>query len=290
MLYYDSMVYVIKANGEKEPFDEEKVRSSIFRAGIPQSLEDQVVAHVKSRLYENIPTSEIFHHIVEFLGSSPAPYTRAKYSLKQSIMDLGPTGYPFEDFVAEILKAQGYETSVRNMVKGVCVYHEIDVIAQKKNERLMIEAKFHNNSGIRTDLHVALYTKARLDDVREKNNFTKACIVTNTKVTSETVAYGNCMGMNITSWSYPSNGSLRDLIEKSHLIPITALTTLSQTQKQILLQNGVVLCKTICETPSLLNTLHLPNDKLEEIITEAHFVCRIGPEAIVSSSSFPLTR
>ena len=30
-------------------------------------------------------------------------------NLKQAIMDLGPTGYPFEDYVSEILKAKGYD-------------------------------------------------------------------------------------------------------------------------------------------------------------------------------------
>ena len=50
-------------------------------------------------------------------------------------MDLGPTGYPFEDYVAEILKTEGYQTQVRQVLEGNCVSHEIDVIAQKKTKR-----------------------------------------------------------------------------------------------------------------------------------------------------------
>src|ERR1035437_1756824 len=125
------MVNVIKATGEKEPFSEDKVKISIQRAGIPKELQAQVVLHVKSKLYENIPTSEIYHHITEFLGKS-APYGKAKYSLKQAIMDLGPTGYPFEDYISEILKQDGYTTKTRSLLSGKCVIHEIDVIAKKE--------------------------------------------------------------------------------------------------------------------------------------------------------------
>src|SRR5437660_7060011 len=99
---------IIKATGQTEEFSEGKLHASINRAGIPEDMHDAVVAHVKSKLYENIPTSEIYHHIKEYLGNSRLPYARAKYSLKQAIMELGPTGYPFEDFIARIFTAQGY--------------------------------------------------------------------------------------------------------------------------------------------------------------------------------------
>src|SRR5579859_3345374 len=99
---------IIKATGQREVFSEKKLHASIHRAGIPEDMHDAVVAHVESKLYENIPTSEIYHHIKEFLGASKLPYAKAKYSLKQAIMELGPTGYPFEDFIAHIFLAQGY--------------------------------------------------------------------------------------------------------------------------------------------------------------------------------------
>ncbi len=267
------MVNVIKATGEKEPFSEDKVKISIQRAGIPKALQPQVVEHVKSKLYENIPTSEVYRHIMEFLEKTPS-YERAKYSLKQAIMALGPTGYPFEDFVAEILKVDGYTTKTRSLLSGMCVVHEIDVIAQKQNERVMIEAKFHNASGTRTDVHVALYTKARFDDIKEKYNLSQAWIVTNTKVTSDALAYALCENVKIISWSYPEKEGLRDLIEKFHLHPMTVLTTLSENQKQQLLENHIVLCKEIIEQPSVLDLIGIPEDKKKEVLEEAKAVCR----------------
>ncbi|MDP3988017.1 MAG: ATP cone domain-containing protein [Candidatus Levybacteria bacterium] len=270
------MIQVVKATGEIQPFSEQKVRDSIKRAGIANELQNQVVQHVESKLFDNIKTSEIYRHITEFLGQSAYPYSKARYSLKESIMALGPTGYPFEDFVADILSIEGYKTQVRTIIGGKCISHEIDVIAQKiladGEEKAMIEVKFHNGFGTRTDVQDALYTKARFDDVKEKYGFTNVWLVTNTKATLDAIQYGQCVGMKVISWNYPEEQSLRSIIEKSRLSLITALTTLSQNQKQELLQNHIVLCKDLYEKPSSLDLLSLPPEKKSQIIKEAEFV------------------
>jgi len=110
-------------------------------------------------------------------------------------MELGPTGYPFEDFVTEILKAKGYVTQTRSILLGKCVSHEIDVIAQKNAEKIMVEAKYHNAPGIHTDVHVSLYTKARFDDLKEKYQFSQPWLFTNTKITPDALAYALCVNM-----------------------------------------------------------------------------------------------
>ncbi|MDO8621354.1 MAG: restriction endonuclease [Candidatus Levybacteria bacterium] len=270
------MVNVIKSTGEKEQFNEGKLRTSIIRAGIPKEIENQVISHIETKLYDNIPTSEIYRHIKEFLGSSSRPYSAAKYALKQGIMELGPTGYPFEDFVAKVLNKEGYETEVRSILQGKCVSHEIDIIAKKDNKKFMIEAKFHNDLGTKSDVHVSLYTKARFDDVSEKYNFYQAWLITNTKVTTDALAYALCVNMKVISWNYPEQESLRDLIEKSGLHPITVLTTLSQNEKQKLLDSHLVLSRDICQNPNVLSDLHLPKDKLEKVLAESNFVCSLG--------------
>lgn len=270
---------VRKATGDLEPFSDEKVINSIRRAGIPKQLESHVLSHIKQKLYRNIPTSEVYKHIVEFLGRSSMPYTKARYGLKQAIMDLGPSGYPFEDFVAEILKHQGYTTQTRVTTRGKCISQEIDVIATKHQdnnpspERVMIEAKFHHGRGTRTDSQVAMYTKARFDDVAESNNLNAVWLVTNTKATTDAITYGLCVGMNVIGWSYPEKGSLRDLVEREDLIPITALTTLSHLEKQTLLDKHVVLCKTICENNEVLSGFNIPPQKRDKILAEVRFIC-----------------
>lgn len=264
---------VIKANGEIEPFNEEKIRRSIERLRLERELQDQIVTHVKTKLYDRIPTSEIFKHIKEFLRNSKMPYAEAKYNLKQAVMELGPTGYPFEDFVSEIIKTKGYQTQVRTVLSGKCVTHEIDIIAKKGSEKSMMEVKFHNLPGTKTGIHEALYTKARFNDVLEKNDLNQVWLITNTKISLDAITYGLCMGMRVISWNYPEGESLRDLIEESGLNPITALTTLSQNQKQKLLEKNFVLCKNIYEDPSILNSLGFSQEQRTKVIEEAKFVC-----------------
>jgi len=265
------MINVLKATGIKEPFSEEKLRDSIRRAGIPEVLQTQVLAHVKAKLYENIPSQEVYRHITEFLEKVPRPLV-IKYKLKQALMELGPTGYPFEDFVAEVLRAKGYATQIRSILMGNCVSHEIDVIAQKDNERLMVEAKYHNAPGIHTDVHVSLYTKARFEDLKDKHQFTKPWLFTNTKITPDALTYALCVGLEVTSWSYPQDEGLRDLIDKYRLYPITLLSSLSEPQKQILLDNHVVLTSEILRNESNLDLLELQADKKRAILEEAKLI------------------
>lgn len=266
------MINVLKATEKKEEFNEEKLRSSIQRAGVPEELIENVVIHIKSKLYDGIPTYEIYKHVNEFLSNSPNPYSRAKYSLKQAIMDLGPTGYPFEDYVSEILKTEGYATQVRQTLMGKCISHEIDIVAEKDNKRSMIECKFHNTPGIHSQVHVSLYTKARFDDIKEKNNLSEAWLVTNTKITPDALNYAICSGVKVLSWDYPEKGSFRDLIEKYKLHPTTMLTSITQNQKQILAENHTVLAKDVCRNPASLDILGLRNDKKESILSECEYV------------------
>lgn len=266
-------IFVTKANGEKELFIEEKLRRSIQRAGIPLGLHDTVVSHIKKLLYPDIKTSEIYYHLIEFLGASSYPQGRGRYSLKQAIMDLGPSGYPFENFVAEILKTQGFATQTRITAQGKCVSHEIDVVASKDKQKVMVECKFHNRPGSRSDVKVALYVWARFEDVSPQ--FNQPWLATNTKCTTDAIQYGNCVGLKIIGWGYPEKDNLQNLIETANLHPLTCLTTLSTQQKQTLLKENVVLCKDLLTNRSLLQVLHLPKEKEEPILQEIAQILKI---------------
>lgn len=266
------MVTVLKANKTREQFSDDKVIASIKRARIPEELQADVLMHVKSKLYEGISTGEIYQHIIEFLGASPHPYTKSRYSLKESIMDLGPTGYPFEDFISKLLQHLGYQTKVRQILRGDCITHEIDVIAERLGKAVIIEAKYHNSPGTRSQIHVALYTQARFEDVKLKNHVDEAWIITNTKTTTEVNTYALCKNIKVISWSYPEGNSLRDMIEKSRLHPITMLTTLNASHKRMLLNNHIVLCREINQDNSLLDMLYLPKSERDRVLSEAKFI------------------
>lgn len=266
------MPNVLKAGGKIEPFNEEKLRLSINRIGIPSAFQNEVVADIKNKLYDNIPTSKIYGFILDCLQNSEYHLGHTKYSLKQSIMDLGPTGYPFEDYISEILKMEGYATMVRQILQGKCISHEIDVVVEKNGIKSMIECKFHNAPGIKSQVHVPLYTKARFDDVKEQNNLSEVWLVTNTRITSDALSYALCSNIKVISWDYPEKESFRELIEKHRLYPITTFTGLSQNQKQLLAENHIVLAKDVCNNPSSLNILGLPKDKKAAILSECQSI------------------
>jgi len=239
-------IKVIKATGEIEPFSEEKVISSLIRAGATPALAQKIVARIKPDLYQNIPSFEIYSTVMKILKKEQRELAE-KYNLKNAIMELGPTGYPFEKFMAGVLAADGYQTEVNKILLGKCVSHEVDIIARKDRKTYMIECKFHSQSGGRTEIKAALYTYARFLDLRNQG-FDEPWLITNTKVTQEVRAYGLCMGVKITSWDYPEGESLREMINKSGLHPITAVNSLSQKEKQRLLEQGIVFSK---DRPSL---------------------------------------
>lgn len=272
------MVQVIKANHEKEQFSEEKVINSIRRAGVPTHLQEQVLAEIKSKLYENIPTFEIYQIIMDALSRSEQPYSRTRYSLKQAIMMLGPTGYPFEDFISRVLEEEGYMVQTRQVMMGKCVNHEIDVIAQKGQNKAMIETKFHNNPGTRSDVKVALYVKSRFEDVKDKHGFTEAWVITNTKTTLDANAYAECSGMKVMSWNYPEGSSLRELVEKLNLQPITLLTTLSANQKLKLLEKHIIVCRDLNAERNVLKTLGLSHEEEKETINELRYISERHPQ------------
>ena len=190
-------------------------------------------------------------------------------------MDLGPTGFPFEKYIAAILKKQGYSVDIDSIISGLCISHEIDVIAVKDNQKIMIECKFHNNIGIRTDVKVALYVFARYQDLTagwidraNTSKFNQVWLVTNTKATNDAIAYARCMDMKIISWGYPETGNLQDLIEKDNLHPVTCLTSISNHHKKILLENNIVLCKDLLTNQMYINLLDLSFTDKQKLISE----------------------
>jgi Holliday junction resolvase-like predicted endonuclease len=267
------MYHVIKADRTREPFSDQKVLASIKRAKIPHRMQADVLSHVKSKLYDGISTEEIYHHIISFLGTTSQPYIKARYSLKESIMMLGPTGYPFEDFISKLLEHSGYETKVRQILSGRCITHEIDVIAEKDGRTAIIEAKFHNNPGTRSEIQTALYTHARFEDVKQRNNIHEVWLITNTKATIDATTYAHCIGLKVISWDYPRGEGLRDMVERSGLHPITLLTSLSNSQKMTLLENHITLCKEIQKNPGVLDMLYLSKLDREKTLAEVKFIC-----------------
>jgi hypothetical protein len=275
-----SQILVLKLNGKTEPFDSTKLNASLRSAGATDAEAGAITSHIEAEIIDGITTSDIYRHAFDLLHSSSKPVA-LRYSMKRAVLDLGPNGFPFEKFVAEIFKAKGYEAVTGQIVYGSCVEHEMDVVAWKGDELVMIEAKFHNEVGLKSDLKVALYVKARFDDLMDKEftfggktrRLTSWHLVTNTKFTDHAIRYARCKGLSLIGWNYPEKGNLEDLIDEVGLHPLTGLTTLSTAEKQSLLSAGLVLCKQIKENEARLEYLGIPKKKIPAVIEEASSIC-----------------
>jgi len=164
-------VSIIRADGSIDTFKPQKVKQSLHNAGATPQEIDQILIEITNRLEEGMSTREIYQEAFRLLKKSDRP-AAARYSIKQAIMDLGPSGYPFEQLLGRLMERLGYTVTFPEQVSGKCITHEVDVVAEKAGQKIMIEAKFHNQPGFRTDTKTALYVKARFDEeVKTHYNF-----------------------------------------------------------------------------------------------------------------------
>lgn len=274
-------VFIIKSDGTREVFEDSKLSASLEKAGASSEVRAKIAGHIAREIEDGMSTEAIYRHAFELLHKFERPVA-ARYSLKRAIADLGPSGFPFEKFVAEIFKAKGFETLTDQIVQGACVDHEMDIVAWNKNKLIMAEAKFHNELGLKSDLKVALYVKARFDDLKgrefvygAKRTLDEGLLITNTNFTQKAVQYSECAGVKLIGWNYPATGNLHDMIEDTNLHPITCLTTLSGMEKKNLMEKGVVLCKNIREGGEALVSAGLSADTINNAVKESAFLCPV---------------
>ena len=270
----EKSIYIIKSDGVRELFDPAKLERSLRKIGTAKETADMIVAEVESNLKEGHTTREIYHQAFALLKKHQRPVA-VRYSLKRAIADLGPSGFPFEKFIAQIFRARGYDTLTDQIVMGTCVPHEMDIVAWKEGELIMIEAKFHTDFASRSDLKVALYIKARFEDLQnsifkyggKERKLTKGMLITNTNFSTTAIQYGECAHLNMVGWNYPRDNNLHHMIEDFGLVPVTALTTLTQTEKKMFLANDIVLAKQL-KNFDLLKSYGLADTRAKAIFRE----------------------
>jgi hypothetical protein len=274
------MISVLKANGEKVPFDADKIRQSLRRVKTNPALIEKIIGAVNNEIYDGIPTSKLYRIVFNKLKKQPRGIA-GKFNLKRAIMDLGPTGYPFEKFIAGLWQAEGFKTKTGIIIKGFCVNHEVDVVAEKDNLHFFMECKFHSSRGNYCHVKNALYVFARFLDIEKKlakesthsGKTHKMWLVTNTRLTTDAETYGTCAGLELLSWDFPPGNGLRERIDRTGLHPITCLTSLSLKEKRQLLDKDVVLCRDLCAKPQTLTEIGIAGRKIEKILEEADAIC-----------------
>lgn len=245
-------MYVINSRGEQEPFSAQKVERSARKVGASLKLAKEIAREVQQQAYQGIATQEIFQKVKSFLEVHN-PSFGIKFSLKQAMRALGPTGFHFEKYIAAILREMGYKVLLNQFISGKCLKkYEIDFLACKAKLFRFGECKYHSQVGMAVPQDVALANYARFLDIKQGNFSTqktsqgfslKSILVTNARFSERAIKYSQCVGVELWGWKYPANNGLEAVIDKERLYPITILPSFQKHWAEIFSQKNLMLAK-----------------------------------------------
>lgn len=273
-------IIIKKASGETEIFDEQKLIQSLANAGTEKKVIVEIVNEINNWIYPGVSTKQIYTKAFKLLKRSTR-ISSLRYKLKQAIFQLGPTGYPFEHLIGQVLERQGFNIEVGVITDGFCVSHEVDVIANKNKKQFIIECKYSQNQGKHFGIQVPLYVHARIEDIIKKRKSLEeyndisisGWVVTNTRFSSESITYSKCVGLQLLAWDYPEGNGLKDIIEREKIFPITILHNLKKQHKDKIMEHGIVTCRQLINNKDILQSLNIPLKKYTQIIEELNDIC-----------------
>ena len=267
----------IKNNaGEIVEFEISKLENSLRNSGAEENSIKKVIANILPNCVEGVTTREIYKLAFDELKKI-SNSVAARYSLKKALLELGPAGFYFEQWIARVFQNIGYKTETGQLIKGHAVTHEADVIAKKDDKTYWVECKFRNAEDTKISVTTPMYVLSRIKDISNiqynlfgtKTEFTDGWLITNTYFTKDSIAFSEYYGLRLLSWDYPKDKNIKSLVDQNALYPITCLTTLDGKQKQKLLEEKCVLAKELFNNQNLLNILELNEEKKSEVLKEA---------------------
>ncbi|GGH19376.1 restriction endonuclease [Sphingobacterium alkalisoli] len=267
---------VQKHSGELVPFDPDSLKNSLSRSGANDQEVDKVFKAINDKLYDGISTKKLYQLAFDFLKNLRESYA-ARYSLKNALRELGPEGFYFEKWIGRLFQEDGYQTVTSQTLQGHAVSHEIDVIALRDENLCAIECKFRNDINAKISVTTPMYFMSRLKDIsgltfnffNQEHEISQGWLVTNAYLTSDSIRFGEYYKLNLLSWDYPKESSIKARVDSNGEYPITCLTTLNQQEKVTLLKNRCILVKDIVRNTSLLQHIQANNAKKKRILLEA---------------------
>lgn len=273
---------VIKSAGHSERFVPRKLIRSLMKSGLPRAQALTLAEQIRQRQPVQETTTERIFRDTHTLLRRTEPVAALRYNLKRALMELGPTGFPFERLLGRMMEAYGYRAVTGVIVNGYCVQHEVDVIAKKDDREVFIEAKYHNQPGRKSEVGVLLYSHARFTDLakahRERGSKSKheGWVITNTQCTTEAIKYSRCSGVKIISWAYPNGKALKELLEAKKLYPVTVIAALPRQAKERLLNANIIMLSDFIARSSgaLAGITGLARDKIDQLKETAQTLTR----------------
>lgn len=267
---------ILKASGLPETFSKKKLYLSLERTGLPQKECQKISDKVAGEIGEGSETKDIYNKTLRLVKQA-SPVATVHYSLKKSLFQLGPEGHHFETYVSKYFEEIGHQTETCRTLQGKFVRHEVDVIAHMNGKKIYAECKFHNHSGVKNDVKISLYVKARWDDLKDGldgKNLKAFYVVSNTSFTLDAITYANGTGLKLLGVNMPEGDSFLDKIRKLKLYPVTSLRHLPRIYKKELLLRNVVLARDVKNYTSLLRNLGMTEGDLDVVLNEVDMLTR----------------
>jgi hypothetical protein len=277
---------IVKNSGAIVDFDPAKLRSSLNKSGANSVVVDAILFQIEKEIYAGISTKKIYKKAFSLLKKQSDSHA-ARYNLRAALLLLGPAGFFFEKYIARLFAAEGCEAKTNIILQGKCISHEIDVLFKKENRIAMVECKFHGSVNAASDVKVPLYIHSRYNDIKEEqhaifsNNDTisECWIATNNRFTSDAIAYASCVNINLLSWDYPKNNSLKTKNDRDCLYPVICLTTLSLAEKDKLLFLDLILVKELLNNAKVLQKVGVSENRIKRVLKEVSDLCHFSKAA-----------
>lgn len=263
-----------KSDGTTTTFKGEKLERALRRAKVSPELTKETVEHITRMIRPGTSTQEIHTRTLHYLEQRDIP-SAARYNLKHAMFQLGPSGYPFEHYVAQLMEAYGWQTEVGVHMQGRCIMHEVDVLGKREGDKKRaVEAKYHQRSGARTDVKVALYIHSRHEDLVALDSDLVGVLITNTEFTTDAIAYGECVGMRMKAWNYPEDDGLAKYIDNKDLYPVSVFSQIPKHTVAKLARDGIVLASQLCNmSPKQAKRYGLGEQHFMKLRTHAEELC-----------------
>ncbi|MFX1565863.1 MAG: ATP cone domain-containing protein [Promethearchaeota archaeon] len=272
------MVMVIKWDGRTEEFDPTKIVRTLTRMGAPQTVAEEIADDLVDRIEEGMTTKEIYNMAVTELETH-REVVEFRRDLRDGLARIGG-GFIFEDYVRLLLEEYGYKVSGNVIIRGACVDHEIDGIAERNTETVYVEIKHHSVLERYTPFEVTLSAKAKWDDLQagceqglNDCTFDRVLIVTNTRLTKQAQQYAECVGIEHFGWNTPQGRGIDWFIENKKLYPVTILRTVTDEERDVLYTNKILTLNQLVQADP--KSVGLRKERVKELIEETHrvFTC-----------------
>ncbi len=265
---------ILKSDGKRVEYEPNKIRRTLLRAGAKPELIERILESVNRQIRDGMSTRALYSIVRRELKRA-SRCLASRYNLRDALLKLGPAGFRFEKYVASILGAYQYETATpEDEFAGLCVRHEVDVVAKKNGRTIMIEAKFRNKFGESVNLKDTMATWAAFVDFVEGAktgkcpHFDEVWIVSNGRFSERALQFGVCRGIRMVGWGAEEH-SLPRLVDHATLYPITVIDDIRSDELDAFAENNLMLCREIAERDptSLGRQMKISGERAAKIIS-----------------------